>query len=228
MQFESQRGATLIEAMVSLLIFSVGALGIAAMQTTSLVRGDDTKQRSVAIWKGQELVDRMRSTKTIADPDGLLDEYLTEIGASTAAAIGSYTAKGAYSCPASAPTRCDDQQGSAAGTCSASDIVKFDVWSVICDPITGASVGPAGVADDSSFKLKNLDIALVANDVDFDSNGTVDSQEYFLYFEWLARSAEQNSNIQASSGAAKTIVTELCGTDVNVDTRLDAYCLRFH
>jgi len=71
-----QRGSSLVEAMVALVVFAVGALGIAAMQTVSMVRGDDTRQRSIAIWKAQELVDRIKATKTTDDPDGLVAEYI--------------------------------------------------------------------------------------------------------------------------------------------------------
>jgi len=62
---ESQRGVTLIEAMISLLIFSVGALGLAAMQLTAITASGDSQQRTMAIWKAQELADRIRSNPNL-------------------------------------------------------------------------------------------------------------------------------------------------------------------
>ena len=64
------RGATLVESLIALFVFAIGALGIAALQTTTLVRSDDVKQRSLAIWKAQELADRIKATTTLDDPDG--------------------------------------------------------------------------------------------------------------------------------------------------------------
>ena len=80
MMIKKQNGASLIEAIVSLLVFSIGVLGITALQTLSLVRSGDVKQRSVAIWKAQELVDRIRSTRTIDNVNGLAGSYKTLIG----------------------------------------------------------------------------------------------------------------------------------------------------
>ena len=75
-----QLGTTLLEALIALVVFSVGALGVAALQTATLVRSDDVKQRSIAIWKAQELADRIKATDSVADPDGLGPEYIAEIG----------------------------------------------------------------------------------------------------------------------------------------------------
>ena len=58
----NQAGATLLESLIALVVFSIGALGIAALQTATLVRSDDVKQRSIAIWKAQELADRIKAS----------------------------------------------------------------------------------------------------------------------------------------------------------------------
>lgn len=207
-----QAGATLIESVVALFVFAVGALGLAALQTTTLVRSDDVKQRSVAIWKAQELADRIKATRTIDDPNGLAAEYATAIGVTNRNQIGVYGTS--FSCPNNAPTRCDDQNGTAAASCTTTQLVQFDVWSVLCDPRTGA----AAISNDGSEglnKLKDLDVALVQ-----------DGTEYLLYFEWASQSGERNEDVQASG--TTTIETDLCDeADVDVDSRLNAYCLRF-
>lgn len=218
---EFQKGATLIEAMTALFVFAVGALGIAAMQTTSMVRGDDTRQRSIAIWKAQELVDRIKATKTIDNPDGLIGTYITEIGNTNADnGIGVFGGS-EYQCPVAAPTRCDDTNGTNVGACTAAQVVQADLWSVFCEPTTG--LVPNGNAVTGSVGLRNLEVAL-------EQNGS----EYRLYFEWLNRTSNNSvdselaaSGQQNSDGSARNVVTNLCGEDENVDTRLDAYCLRF-
>ncbi|MFT6099071.1 MAG: Tfp pilus assembly protein PilV [Arenicella sp.] len=217
-----QRGSSLVEAMVALVVFAVGALGIAAMQTVSLVRGDDTRQRSIAIWKAQELVDRIKATKSTANPDGLVAAYITAISNdNTDDGIGKLVLNDEYPCPATPPTRCDDQNGSNAAACSAAQVVEADIWMVLCEPNTG--VVPLGNAVAGSVGLRSLEVAL-------EDTGT----EYRLYFEWLNRTTNNNldadgadSGQQNSDGSARNITTSLCGDDENIDSRLDAYCLRF-
>lgn len=217
-----QNGASLVEAMTALFVFSVGALGIAAMQTASMVRGDDTRQRSIAIWKAQELVDRIKATKTIDDPDGLIAEYITAIGNNnTDNGIGALVENDEYDCPVAVPTRCDDQNGTNAAACNAAQVVAADIWTVLCEPNTG--MVPNGAAVAGSVGLRNLEVAL-------EDTGT----EYRLYFEWLNRTTNNNldaegtdSGQQNSDGSARNVTTNLCGDDENIDSRLDAYCLRF-
>lgn len=208
-------GASLIESVVALLVFSVGALGIAALQTVTLVRSDDVKQRSVAVWKAQELADRIRATRTIDNTDGLAQEYVDAIG-DDASVIGSFANSGALSCSGAAPTRCDDVNGTAAAQCSSAQMVTFDIWSVMCDPVNGASAESIDDDLDGNSKLKDLDVALTR----------AASGEMRLYFEWLSRSADQNEEL-LSGGNVENIDTELCGDVVSVDARLETYCLRF-
>ena len=210
-----QLGATLLESLIALVVFSVGALGIAALQTTTLVRSDDVKQRSLAIWKAQELADRIKASGSLDDPDGLATDYIDEVGAETLDQIGVFDLNSTYTCPAE-PTRCDDTDGNAVGICTADELVSFDVWSVLCDPVNGATATTLG-ANDGENKLKNLDVALF-------EGADANEGEYFLYFEWLSRSAEQDQDLQA---AAATVTSNLCGTDLDVDSRLSVYCLRF-
>lgn len=205
-----QVGATLIEAMVSLFIFAVGALGIAAMQTTSLVKGDDTRQRSLALWKAQELADRIRITKTANKPEGLIKKYADEVN-NDGSDIGTLTTSKVYECPADPPKRCDDINGTAAAKCNVDQIVKFDVWSVMCDPNSGVS----GASNDGSIGLRDVELAIKKSDDDRDAK---------IYFEWVNRDSSNKDEFQTST--AETIDTDLCGENKPVDVRLDVYCLR--
>lgn len=217
---QKQAGISLIEAMVSLFIFSVGALGLAALQTTAMVSSGDTKQRSLVIWKAQELADRMRSTKSSDDPDGLLPQYLAAIGGDVND-VGVLNAN-QYSCPAT-PTRCADYTNSSGsqvdGTvCTTAQLVAFDIWEVMCEVSSGLSPTIASDESDSGVTgVSNLDVVM-----------TQDGSDYLLYFQWLSRASDANLTLQKEGLETdeRTATTNLCGDDVDLDTRLDAYCIR--
>lgn len=58
-----QRGATLIEILVAVIILSFGLLGIAAMQTRALQGNQSSLQRAQAIMLNNSLLDAMRIDK---------------------------------------------------------------------------------------------------------------------------------------------------------------------
>lgn len=70
-----QRGATLIEVLVSVLVLSVGLLGLAATQMMSLKNGNGAHHRYLAALAAQEIIERMR-----ANPSGVeLGSYDGEV-----------------------------------------------------------------------------------------------------------------------------------------------------
>ena len=83
---------------------------------------------------------------------------------------------------------------------------------MFCDPVSGLSSANIGTTDGEN-KLKNLDVALIQV-----------GDEYRLYIEWLSRSTDQDQDLQATP---VNVTTNLCGEDIDVDSRLGVYCLRF-
>lgn len=59
-----QRGLTLIESMIALLVISVGLLGIAALQITSMQQNASAMNHSQAVWIGYNMADRIRANIT--------------------------------------------------------------------------------------------------------------------------------------------------------------------
>jgi type IV pilus assembly protein PilV len=57
------RGFTLIEALVSLLVLSIGLLGVAALQLTSLRANTSAASRSQATFLAYDITDRMRANR---------------------------------------------------------------------------------------------------------------------------------------------------------------------
>ena len=62
----AQRGASLLEVLVSLIILSIGLLGLAALQTVSAKSGFSAYYRSQATWLAYDMSDRMRTNRTAA------------------------------------------------------------------------------------------------------------------------------------------------------------------
>ena len=57
----SQRGVSLVESMITLLILSIGLLGIAALQITSMQQNASSFRHSQAVWIGYNMADRIRA-----------------------------------------------------------------------------------------------------------------------------------------------------------------------
>ena len=57
----SQRGLTLIESMVALLVISIGLLGIAALQITAMNQNTSSLNHSQAVWIAYNMSDRIRA-----------------------------------------------------------------------------------------------------------------------------------------------------------------------
>src|SRR5690242_17300973 len=81
------RGMTLIEVLVSLVVISVGLLGVAALQLTSLRNSQGSYLRTQATALADDILDRMRANRTVALPTSGASPYVTAIG--TAITLGS-------------------------------------------------------------------------------------------------------------------------------------------
>jgi type IV pilus assembly protein PilV len=78
---KAQRGTTLIETMVALLVLSVGLLGVAALQLTSLRNNRGAHLRSQAQVMAYDIADRMRANRNVALTNG----YNIALGATPSA-----------------------------------------------------------------------------------------------------------------------------------------------
>lgn len=108
----AQRGFTLIEAMVALIVLSVGLLGIAAMYVETLRANRTSLFRTQAVALATDIADRMRSNRLPAnayacgspcDPgaggNAIADADLTEWVNSVAATLPGGTADVAFTAP---------------------------------------------------------------------------------------------------------------------------------
>ncbi len=72
----THRGFTLIEALVALVVLSIGLLGVAALQLASLQANHGASQRTQATFLAQDIVDRMRANRDAA----VAGDYDTDFG----------------------------------------------------------------------------------------------------------------------------------------------------
>jgi type IV pilus assembly protein PilV len=69
---QKQRGLTLIEVLVAVVVISIGLLGVAALHLTSLRNSFDANIRSRAALLADDIADRMRANPTAAGNDAYL------------------------------------------------------------------------------------------------------------------------------------------------------------
>lgn len=65
-KFNNQKGLSLVEILVTLLIMAIGTLGIAALQLTGLKYSSGAAVRTQATLLANDLMDRMRANRTVA------------------------------------------------------------------------------------------------------------------------------------------------------------------
>jgi type IV pilus assembly protein PilV len=110
-----ESGSSLIEVLVALLVFSIGMLGLSALQLNALRGVSDSSQRTQSTWILQDIAERIR-----ANPE---------------APVANFTA--VPDCSALPAKMCADyyQPGGgkvAAGNCSAGEMATFDRWEAEC------------------------------------------------------------------------------------------------
>jgi len=85
-----QRGASMIELLVSILIFAFGMLGLVGLQTTTMTNSQESLFRSQATALTDDILDRMRADRANAKAgnwDTLLTEASADISGATIAKV---------------------------------------------------------------------------------------------------------------------------------------------
>lgn len=119
---DDSSGFSLIEVLVALLVLSVGLLGLAALQTTSMKYNTESYYRSQATYLAYDIIDRMR-----ANPIGVNNGNY-DVPNSTAAATAQATTA---SCGSS--------------SCVTSDLAKYDLgqWYIRVASLLPGATTPA-------------------------------------------------------------------------------------
>ena len=65
MNHRHQQGLSLLEAMIALVIISVGLLGIAALQNNALKQNNSAYWHSQAVWMAHDMAERIRANRSV-------------------------------------------------------------------------------------------------------------------------------------------------------------------
>ena len=80
-----QKGFTLLEVLVAIVVLSIGLLGLAGLMASSVRNNHSAYQRTQAAWLAYDMVDRMRANRANAVT---VTNYNVAIGAASAAPAG--------------------------------------------------------------------------------------------------------------------------------------------
>jgi len=166
-------GFTMVEVLVSMVIFSVGLIGIAKMQVVAKQSNYDAVQRVAATSIAEDLLSRMRSNHEV------LSDYVSNTGSTT---IGSNSIS-------TEPT----PTCSSGSTCTANQLVSHDLWEIE-QLLDGATE-----LDTSSNKTGGINLPTLC--ITGDAAGG--SGVYTVTVAWRGKAALSNLNTNtcgASSG----------------------------
>ena len=79
-----QKGFTLLEVLVAIVVLSIGLLGLAGLMASSVRNNHSAYQRTQAAWLAYDMVDRMRANRTAAVDPLAANNYNVAIGAASA------------------------------------------------------------------------------------------------------------------------------------------------
>lgn len=112
----NQRGVSIIEVLIAVVVVSIGMLGIAGLQLTGMKQSTSGFNRSKATLFAEDIASRMR-----LNVNGVLDgDY-----------DGHDSSVGGY-CAAFTGPRCDASATTPATSCSTDELAAFDLYSVSC------------------------------------------------------------------------------------------------
>lgn len=90
----SQRGVSLIEALVALLVLALGIMGMAGVQTRTLVEARTTNSRAIAVQMADDLLDRMQANvglRVTPPVPPAVNPYIVNWGAPVAVSTDCFT-----------------------------------------------------------------------------------------------------------------------------------------
>jgi type IV pilus assembly protein PilV len=138
---QSCKGSSLIEVLITLLIFAVGLLGFAGLQLNALQSTADSSQRSQAVWISQELAERMR-----ANPEASNAVYSAVVN--DCAALPAQICSDHYDPVNAAKVN--------AANCTAAQMATFDLWEARCAYSGSAAYQANAIAAEGRYNSRDF------------------------------------------------------------------------
>jgi len=119
----AERGMTLMEVMIAMFIFVVSILGYSKLQSGLFHQGMDNRQRSIAIWKAEELIEIISANSAPSS----LAEFVDAVSDPDVCLI-----EPAKNCIEVANSK-------ASSACSTEELARYDVWNTLCAEDDGSA-----------------------------------------------------------------------------------------
>jgi type IV pilus assembly protein PilV len=177
-----ERGFTMIEVLVSLFVFAVGMLSMAALQVTSVRANFDAVQRSAATMLAYDIIERMRANSS------QLIEYAGD-DTTPAAALGGATQGGTTTPP---------NPNCATASCTAYELSQYDRWDWenALDGASEKSGAGAGATDVGGLVQPTACITTTVPAGLSDRSG-----EYWVAIAWRGKTEIDTSTSDSNCGA---------------------------
>ncbi|MFC4864521.1 type IV pilus modification protein PilV [Pseudomonas sp. MAHUQ-62] len=186
-----QSGITMIEVLVTLLVFTIGLLGLAGLQLKALQGTNDGVQRAHATWLLQDFADRIyaNNNATIADYSGA-----------------------APNCNALPNPACADFYNAVTGakvngsSCTAAQMASFDRWEAVCryrDTATYQANDTAKLVRSNSRDFINIQALNIAAR---DSNGDTVNDSLDLTLSWRGKGGQNAANSDGDNQSAQMTI----------------------
>lgn len=141
------RGLTLIEALITLLVMTVGLLGMAALQMVGIQENGSAFRHSQATWYSYAIADRMRANMSAVESGAYGSPGSPE------------STSGATDCSSGSSCDC----GAVGANCSAAEMADFDIyeWQQLLaptggDPVLANGVGTIEDIGNDRFRIRVL------------------------------------------------------------------------
>jgi type IV pilus assembly protein PilV len=165
-QLNYSKGIGLIEVLVTIVITTIGLLGLSALQMQSIRSVSDTGNRTHAVWAANDLINRIRANEVA------VDSYVTDGEIRCAAIPSNIKMCASYSL--------DGAQVAPAGDCSNEELALFDQFEVLC--------GIATLTGENAFSGS----ASFINTPGLEITSTGDG-DYQVTISWNSRSAGKDA-----------------------------------
>ena len=190
----SQKGTSRIEVLVAMIIFAIGILGMATLQTRVLQENHDQFQRDTAIWQAQAIIDRVSLNKNAA----ALKQYETSINNDGL-------------CDNPPTATCASTSSSVATSCTELEMAEFDAWDVLCSD----NQGVAELLTDFTVTFNcQSSAAAQAGPPPVAATDCAAGDRITLEFLWRSHTARGDARI-SNSTISDTITLATSGADVD-------------